>query len=114
MFHFSSKNVLSGSDSLDLTEILLKNAQDSEKPTTKLALCGYVDELLGHMKKFVKRPSPSTAHNGSSITKAQGTDDGQSMRERIARAYLEHAKLMADLGHPDMAQESRRRADKWG
>jgi len=117
MFHYGPKNGLSGPDTLDLVEVLLKNAQKSDKPTTKFALCGYVDELLGHMKKFVKRPSSSTTSNSpssSSITKTQGNDGDQALRERIVSAYLEHADIVADLKHPELAEDSRRRARKWG
>ncbi|KAF9197986.1 hypothetical protein BGZ49_001339 [Haplosporangium sp. Z 27] len=55
------------------------------------------------MKKYVKR------------TTVSNNDDGQqALREGIAAAYLDHANLVADLGHADLAQNSRRRADKWG
>ncbi|KAF9157690.1 hypothetical protein BGX20_003774, partial [Mortierella sp. AD010] len=59
------------------------------------------------MKNTVKRPNASS--------RSHSNDDGdQALREEIASAYLDHANLMADLGHPEQALKSRSRADKWG
>ncbi|KAG0047299.1 hypothetical protein BGZ83_007629, partial [Gryganskiella cystojenkinii] len=111
MFDFSPKTDLSGPDTLDLVELLLKTAQESDKKTTQLALCGHVDTYLGTMKKFVKRPSPSTA--GRNIAKTDSNEDEQLLRQRIAKAYHDHADLLTRLDHLKMAQESERREGLW-
>ncbi|KAF8958122.1 hypothetical protein BGZ46_002036 [Entomortierella lignicola] len=107
MFGIHSKNTLSAVKSLNLIQILLNNAriQDSNDADIKLVLCNYADELLARMKNTVKRPSIG----------AHSKDDGnQTLREEIASAYLDHANLVADLGHPELALNSRKRAEKWG
>ncbi|KAF9202010.1 hypothetical protein BGZ49_007804 [Haplosporangium sp. Z 27] len=106
MFDIHSKNTLSAVKSLNLIQILLNNAriQDSNDADIKLVLCNYADELLAHMKNTVKRPSIG----------AHSKDDGnQTLREEIASAYLDHANLVADLGRPELALNSRKRAEKW-
>ncbi|KAF9333168.1 hypothetical protein BGZ91_011376 [Linnemannia elongata] len=103
MFEFHTKHTLSAPQSLEIIQTLLKNGGETKDATVRLAFCNNVDTLLGHMKKLIKR------------TNASNNDDGnQALREGIATAYLDHANLMAELGHPEQAQISRRRADKWG
>ncbi|KAF9161622.1 hypothetical protein BGX21_008753 [Mortierella sp. AD011] len=107
MFDIHSKNTLSAVKSLNLIQILLNDArvQDSNNADIKFILCNYVDVLLAHMKNIVKRPS----------TGIHSKDDGdQTLREEIASANLDHANLVADLGHPELALKSRKRAEKWG
>ncbi|KAG0054939.1 hypothetical protein BGZ83_010064 [Gryganskiella cystojenkinii] len=111
MFKSNPKDALSGPETMDLIESLLKNAREIT-PTTRLVLCGYVDELLGQMKRFVKRPSSSTT--SSSASKISSNDGDQAMRERVVRAYLEHAELVEPLGEVKLAQDSQRRASKFG
>ncbi|KAG0049623.1 ribonuclease T2-like [Gryganskiella cystojenkinii] len=112
-------HALSCSDALELVQILLKQAQECQKPSIKLALCDKVDAQLKQMKQFVKRPSlfatnSSNSTIGLSNKSNTGVDDQAPLREAIARAYLTHAQLMVDLRCPDQAQLSRSRADKWG
>ncbi|KAG0055198.1 hypothetical protein BGZ83_009375 [Gryganskiella cystojenkinii] len=95
MFDLSPKNVLSGPDTMDLVETLLKNAHESEKPTTKHAFCNHAETYLRSMKKFVRRPSPST-NSSSGIAKTDSNDDDKVLQQRIARAYRDHANLVAD------------------
>ncbi|KAG0039233.1 hypothetical protein BGZ83_002846, partial [Gryganskiella cystojenkinii] len=93
--------------SLRLVQTLLDDVREQNTNDTaiKLVLCNYVDALLVHMKYAVKRPS---------ITNQNNEDGNQALREGIATAYLDHAELVADLGHTELALNSRRRADKWG
>src|SRR5690348_6308731 len=103
MFEFHTKHTLSAPQSLEIIQTLLKNGGETKDATVQLFFCNNVDTLLGHMKKLIKR------------TNASNNDDGnQVLREGITTAYLDHANLMAELGHPEQAQISRRRADKWG
>ncbi|KAF9994208.1 hypothetical protein BGZ79_001035 [Entomortierella chlamydospora] len=101
MFEIHAKHALSASQSLELIQFLLSNARDKEPPI-RFVLCNYAKALLESMKEIVKR------------TSIDNKDGNQSLREGIASAYLDHANLVADLGHPDQAQTSRRKADKWG
>ncbi|KAG0043057.1 hypothetical protein BGZ83_011888, partial [Gryganskiella cystojenkinii] len=93
---------LSPAKSLELVQFHLKNAREVKDPEIRMALCDHVDAILEPMKKIVKR------------TPTKPNDSEQALREGIATAYLEHANLVADLGHPDRAQTSRKRANKWG
>ncbi|KAF9343126.1 hypothetical protein BGX26_006221, partial [Mortierella sp. AD094] len=103
MFELHSKHVLSVSQSLEFIQTLLKNGRETNEPGIRLVFCNNADTQLDHMKKHVKK------------TNSSGIDDGhQALREGIAAAYLEHARLMADLGHSEQAQTSRKRAEKWG
>ncbi|KAF9356607.1 hypothetical protein BGX26_004997 [Mortierella sp. AD094] len=54
------------------------------------------------MKRVVKKSNTSNS------------DAEKILRDGIARAYLTHSKLLADLGYPAQAQISYRRAEKWG
>ncbi|KAG0277389.1 hypothetical protein BGZ96_002884 [Linnemannia gamsii] len=103
MFELHTKHALSASQSLEIIQTLLKNGGETKDATVRLVFCNKVETLLGHMKKLIKK------------TNASNNDDGnQALREGIATAYLDHANLMAELGHPEQAQISRRQADKWG
>ncbi|KAF9171728.1 hypothetical protein BGX21_010253 [Mortierella sp. AD011] len=103
MFELYTKHVLSAAQSLEYIQALLKNGHETKDAALRLAFCNNADTLLLHMKKYVKR------------TNTSNNDDGdQFLRQGIAAAYLDHANMMADLGHPEQAQNSRRRAEKWG
>ncbi|KAF9281671.1 hypothetical protein BGZ68_006508, partial [Mortierella alpina] len=94
---------------IELVQLLIKNAQESRESSIQLALCEYVETLLAQLKRTVRSPL-STA--------VIATDDDQALHQRLQReiagAYLTHANLVADLGYPDCAKKSRRRAEKWG
>ncbi|KAG0043710.1 hypothetical protein BGZ83_011109 [Gryganskiella cystojenkinii] len=107
MFQSGYKNALTAPHALELIQLALRNARESKEPSISLALCEYVDTVLGQMKKTVKRPSASTATR--TIDQNQ-----QVLQQAIAQAYLDHADLVADLDHADIAKESRRKAEKWG
>ena len=93
---------LSPAKSLELAQFHLSNAREVKDPEIRMALCDHADAILEPMKRVVKR-TPSKPNDGE-----------QALREGIAAAYLDHANLVANLGHPDKAQTSRKRADKWG
>ncbi|KAG0305305.1 hypothetical protein BGZ99_002145, partial [Dissophora globulifera] len=103
MFDTSPKSALSASKTLALIQVHLTHARESKDVEIKLVWCEYADNLLDQMKTLVKRP----------VTGNKGAVD-QTLQQEIARAYLEHANLLADLGFAEKAQKSRRRADKWG
>lgn len=109
MFDMRSKNTLSLAKSLEVIQILLNTAREGSKdPEIKMVFCDYADALLGHMKSILKRP-------GSSSDKRHDDSGGDKvLQESVATAYLDHAILVADLGQLDLAQNSRKRADKWG
>ncbi|KAF9950714.1 hypothetical protein BGZ72_007667 [Mortierella alpina] len=94
---------------LKLVQISIKNAQESSEPSIQLALCEYIDTLLAQMKRTVKPPSNTTP-----ITADSDQDHHHALGREMAQAYLDHANLIADLGYPDRAKKSRRRAEKWG
>ncbi|KAG0004117.1 hypothetical protein BGZ79_010242 [Entomortierella chlamydospora] len=90
MFELLTKHVLSTAQSLEYIQALLKNGHETKDVALRLAFCNNADTLLLHMKKHVKR------------TNTSNNDDGdQFLREGIAAAYLDHANMMADLGHPE-------------
>jgi len=99
------KNALSATKSLELIQIQLGCARDCKDAEIKLALCGNVDVLLGQMKRLVHRPLSVVIEKH---------DSSPTPQEAIAEAYLDHANMVADLGHSDLAQLSRKRAEKWG
>ncbi|KAG0040580.1 hypothetical protein BGZ83_002480, partial [Gryganskiella cystojenkinii] len=107
MLDLHSKNTLTPFQSLKLVQTLLDDVreQDTNDTAIKLVLCNYVDALLSHMKNTVEKPSSTNQNN---------EDSSQALREGIAAAYLDHANLMSDLGHPELALNSCRRADEWG
>ena len=105
MFELHAKTAtLTATQVLEVVHILFDNARECRDPAIKLALCTSADGYLGGMKQLVKRPA--TTNNN---------DDGeQTVREEIASAFLDHANLVADLGHANLAMKSRSRAEKWG
>ncbi|KAG9319127.1 hypothetical protein KVV02_001706, partial [Mortierella alpina] len=109
MFDIDSQqkgNALTATQALQLVHILFDKARECQDPAIKLALCGNADAYLGNMKQLVKRATTaSTNHND---------DSERTVKEEIASAYLDHANLVADLGHAILAVNSRRRAEKWG
>ena len=108
MFDLQSKtSALTATQTLGVVRILFDNAQECNDPAIKLALCTSADWYLGGMKQLVKRPAATT-------TKNNNEDREQTVREEIASAFLDHANLVADLGHANLAMKSRSRAEKWG
>ena len=112
MFYHSPKINLAPSKTLELVRLQLQQAHDSKDPEITLIICNFADSLLASLKSVVKRPPRVTSSSGP----IHNVDPDQEslLCQEIASAYLEHANLMADLGHADMAQNSRKRADKWG
>jgi len=107
MFDHTLKHALPATKALQVVQTFLRNARESKDTAIQMVFCEYADALLGHMKRTVKRP-PSSNHSDT-------TDDNEhTIRIAIARAYLDHANLVADLGQVDLALNSRKRADKWG
>ncbi|GJJ77370.1 hypothetical protein EMPS_09729 [Entomortierella parvispora] len=106
MFDHSLKHALPAAKTLQVVQTLLRNARESKDGAIQMVFCEYADTLLGPMKKTIK-PTPD---NNSSTTDSEG----QAIRVAIAQAYLDHANIVADLGYTDLAQKSRKRADKWG
>lgn len=104
MFEHSAKHALSPSKTLGLAQFHLKNARENKDPEIQLVFCEYADSLLDHMKRSIKRTPPANSKN----------DPDKDLREGTAAAYLDHANLVADLGQPDKAIASRKKADKWG
>ncbi|KAG0049620.1 hypothetical protein BGZ83_005545 [Gryganskiella cystojenkinii] len=114
MFDLNSKTPLSAAQTLELVQIQLGFARECKDDAIKLTLCKYADKLLEPMKKVVKRPTTNNNNHSSNPNNREEEEKEQTLRESIATAYLDHANLVADLGLPDLAQTSRRRADKWG
>ncbi|KAG0356403.1 hypothetical protein BGZ54_000737 [Gamsiella multidivaricata] len=113
LFDFAFKPSLAPGKTLNLVEQELGSARETKDEDSEISLahCDYADRLLSSLKGKVKR-SPDS--NGT-IKKGRLSDmTEQTLRDRIANAYLDHANLAADLGFPDKAKKSRMRADKWG
>ncbi|KAG0056735.1 hypothetical protein BGZ83_003704 [Gryganskiella cystojenkinii] len=102
MFESNSTATLFPANTVEVVNDLLKSAQDTKDTAKKLLYCHCADSLLSDLKRGVNRSGPSK------------NDDERRLREGIARAYYEHADLMADLGNAKIAQNSRRKAEKWG
>ena len=103
---------LAPSKTLEVVRWQLKQAYDSKDPEIILIICNFADSLLASLKSVVKRSHRVTSSSGT----IHNVDPDQEslLCHEIASAYLDHANLMADLGHADLAQNSRKRADKWG
>ncbi|KAF9926077.1 hypothetical protein BGZ67_008278 [Mortierella alpina] len=106
MFDSLNKNALPPNKALELIQIVLGTAHDCKDADIRMVICSYVDTLLRKMKRVLKRPY--------SIMGSKRESGDRILREGIATAYLDHANLLADLGHADLALSSRQRADKWG
>ncbi|KAF9966909.1 hypothetical protein BGZ70_000818 [Mortierella alpina] len=105
----------SNNKTLELVQLQLiqaRQACDSRDAEIAFAICKIADSLLTPLKAVVKRPHRFRSSSGS----MHGIDPEQetALCQEIACAYIEHANLMAELGKADMAQTSRKRADKWG
>ena len=92
--------------------LLPKQAHDSKDPKIILVICNIASWLLATLKSVAKRHSRSTSFSGAihNIDLEQET----LLFQDIASAYLDHANLMGNLGHANMTQESRRRAESLG
>ncbi|KAG0310748.1 hypothetical protein BGZ99_000169 [Dissophora globulifera] len=106
MFDSFNGDALPPNKALELIQTLLITTHDCRDADIRMVLCSYVDTLLSKMKR---------THRGPFSAMGFKRDNGDSvLREGIAAAYLDHANLLADLGHADLALCSRQRADKWG
>ncbi len=61
----------------------------------------------------IRQVTPTLSQLKSALTKAQTSEDA-ALRQRIAEVYAERAELLAELGKPDKAQTSRKKAQAWG
>ncbi|KAF9950919.1 hypothetical protein BGZ72_007489 [Mortierella alpina] len=112
MFDHSPKIDLSPSKMLELVQLQLTQARSSKDQEIALAICKLADSILASLKCVVKRP-----HRFRSSSRSIHDADPEqetSLCQEIACAYMDHANLMATLGHAELAQNSRKRAEKWG
>ncbi|WP_284270007.1 NACHT and WD40 repeat domain-containing protein, partial [Mycoavidus cysteinexigens] len=98
----SSRSVLSLQETLDLASSYLETASKAKDLKIALVLCDDAEASLSQMKKAVKK-----AH-------APETLADQTLRDKIATVYFEHGKVLDQLGQPDRAQASYKKAQKWG
>ncbi len=112
MFHPSPKVDLSPAKTLELVQLQLNQARNFNDPEIALAICKIADSLLASLKAVVKRPNRFRPSSASSHD--VNSQQEVPLCQEIARAYIDHANLMGALGYADMAQDSRKRADKWG
>ncbi len=98
----SSRSMLSLQETLDLASSYLETASKAKDLKIALVLCDDAEASLSQMKKAVKK-----AH-------APETLADQTLRDKIATVYFEHGKVLDQLGQPDKAQASYKKAQKWG
>jgi len=92
----SPRGSLSLQQALDLANIYLENARNTQDPAIALVLCHDTEVSLSHVKRAAKY-----------------TED-KTMREGIATVYIELGDLLDNHGHRNEAQIFRKKSDKWG
>ncbi len=98
----SSRNALSPQKTLDLANFYLENARKAKDVEIALVLCDEAEASLSQMKRALRK-----AHNPETLA-------DQTLQAKIANVYFEHGKVLENLGHPDKAQVSFKKAEKWG
>ncbi|KAG0348636.1 hypothetical protein BGZ54_004563, partial [Gamsiella multidivaricata] len=96
-------STLSPQKELEVANILLEIARNTNDTGISLQFCSDAEAALSRMKRATKKTLASPQ---------SGVD--QTLRDGIASAYLEHGKLLNNLGHSEMAQTSYKKAAKWG
>jgi hypothetical protein len=81
---------------LDLANIYLENASKAQHPDIALVLCHDTELALSQARKAAKRIKDQTLLQG------------------IATAYMELGRELENRGHSNEAQESYKKAEKWG
>ena len=104
MFDFKPKSALPVQKALELVKVHLAHARESKDDAMKTVWCDYADTVLGNMRSLVRRPISNRKNEVGQTLQLQ---------QDIAKAYLEHANLVAELELADKAKVSRRRAAKW-
>ncbi len=100
---FSSlRSALSPEKTLDLANAYLKLARETPALNIALILCNEVDASLSQMKRALKK-----AHTPQTLA-------DQALRDRIAQTYFERGQVLENWGQRDEAQNSYRKAQKWG
>lgn len=95
-FLSSSRGNLSLQHALDLANIYLKSVSIAPHPDIALVLCHDTEVTLSQAKKAAKRSK------------------NQDVLHGIATAYMELGRELDNRGHSSEAQESYKKAEKWG
>ncbi|KAF9912862.1 hypothetical protein BX616_010219 [Lobosporangium transversale] len=102
-----SRSDLSPSIALALANSYMETARrNTGQPALVLEFCMDADRALSRIPRSAKR---ALLNSTSFADKATA-----SLREGIAAAYYEHGQMFQRLGHPEEAQRSYRKAEKWG
>ncbi len=97
-----SRSALSAGQMLDLANTYLKNARNTQDNYLASIFCDEAETSLSQAKHAFKRAlSPETLAD-------------QTLRNNIGTAYFERGKILDQLGQPDRAQASYKKAQKWG
>ncbi|KAF8983407.1 hypothetical protein BGZ46_010325 [Entomortierella lignicola] len=93
-------------------------------PTSKLPLEDVLDLVYKQLERAHKEKDPKMAlqqsQNAKSLLKdaeksfAKKQPEDPALKDSIAKAYHEHAKLLDELGYHDKAQKSYSKAETWG
>ncbi|KAG0316229.1 hypothetical protein BGZ99_007002 [Dissophora globulifera] len=99
----SSHGTLSPQQTLELANLHLEDARKTKDPEIALVLCNDAEAALSRIKKAAKK-----------TLKTPLSVEDQTLRHRVATAYLEHGNLLEGLNHIEMARVSYEKAEKLG
>ncbi|MCX8565524.1 MAG: WD40 repeat [Glomeribacter sp. 1016415] len=98
----SSRSALSPEQTLDLANSYLEIARKTADLNIALVLCDDAEASLSQMKRAVRK------------AQAPQTQSDQTLRNKIAQAYFDRGQILDQLEQFDKAQDSYKKAEKWG
>jgi lipoprotein NlpI len=99
----SPKNALSSRQVLQLTNMFLVNAYNTDDKDIGLTLCQHAEATLSEARVNPKKNSSSSC-----------SSEEQEMQRLIATAYYQLGELLQKQGLQDVAQALFKRSEKWG